>query len=114
MLVPTVALAGQWYKVVHDQLRNVQIRFLSGADGVERWRDQWIWDEVLKDVRVIICTYQVGSRFGQLAFLTSILTMQILLDALVHSFISMSKLALVVFDEGVASTFTPSRMVAFT
>lgn len=86
VLVPTVALACQWYEVIKDQLPAVreQTRFLSGADGVERWRDQWIWDEVLKDIRVVVCTYQI------------------LLDALVHGFISMSKLALLVFDEGAA------------
>ena len=61
----------------------VQVRFLSGADGVERWHDQWIWDEVLKDVRVLVCAYKI------------------LQDALTHGFISMSKLALLVFDEGI-------------
>ena len=59
VLVPTVALAAQWNNVIAAQLPSVQVKFLSGADGVDRWRDQWIWDEVLSNVRVVVCTYQV-------------------------------------------------------
>lgn len=59
VLVPSVALVTQWNNVISAQLPSVQIRPLSGADGVDRWRDQGIWDEVLKDIRVVICTYQV-------------------------------------------------------
>lgn len=59
VLVPTVALAAQWNDVISAQLPSVQVRFLSGSDGVDRWQDQWIWDEVLSNVRVVVCTYQV-------------------------------------------------------
>lgn len=59
VLVPTVALAAQWNSVIAAQLPSVQVKFLSGADGVDRWRDQWIWDEALSNVRVVVCTYQV-------------------------------------------------------
>ncbi len=45
--------------MISAQLPTIQSRFLSGADGVDRWSDQWIWDEFLHEVRVVICTYQV-------------------------------------------------------
>jgi hypothetical protein len=60
----------------------VQIKFLSGADGVDRWTEQSLWDGVLKNVRVVVSTYQI------------------LLDALTHAFVKMETLALIVFDEG--------------
>lgn len=94
VLVPTVALAAQWNNVISAQLPSVQVRFLSGADGVDRWRDQWIWDEVLANVRVVVCTYQI------------------LLDTLIHGFIHMSNLALIVFDEGtVAASVTSTGIM---
>ena len=76
------SLAAQWYDVVSAQLPYIQTKFLSGADGVDRWRDQCTWDDCLQDVRIIVCTYQI------------------LLDALIHGFIPMSSLALLIFDEG--------------
>ncbi|KAL8797188.1 MAG: hypothetical protein Q9195_000655 [Heterodermia aff. obscurata] len=63
VLVPTVALAAQWYNVVSAQLPAISVRFLSGADGVDRWGDKWIWDEFLQGVRVVVCTYQVLRDF---------------------------------------------------
>ena len=98
--MPTVALAAQWNNVISAQLPSVQTRFLSGADGVDRWQDQWIWDEVLKDIRVVICTYQVRLFWETSLLYVQTLTDQILLDALIHGFIHMSGLALIVFDEG--------------
>ena len=55
---------------------------LSGRDDVDRWTDQKTWDDVLANVRIVLSTYQV------------------LLDALTHGFVKMSKLALLIFDEG--------------
>lgn len=45
--------------MISAQLPAIQSRFLSGADGVDHWSEQWIWDEFLQEVRVVVCTYQV-------------------------------------------------------
>lgn len=58
-LVPTVALAEQQHNALSTQLPSHQCRLLSGADGVEKWSDKSIWDDVLRDVRIVVCTYQV-------------------------------------------------------
>ncbi len=55
---------------------------LSGADNVDTWSDNRIWDDYLNNVRVVVSTYQV------------------LLDAITHAFVKMSQLCLIVFDEG--------------
>jgi ERCC4-related helicase len=60
----------------------VQIKFLSGADGVDRWTEQTLWDSILSNVDVVVSTYQI------------------LADALSHGFVKMESLALIVFDEG--------------
>jgi superfamily II DNA/RNA helicase len=44
--------------------------------------EQSLWDAVLKNVKVVVSTYQI------------------LLDALTHGFVRMESLALIVFDEG--------------
>jgi hypothetical protein len=49
---------------------------------VDRWTEQHLWDSVLKNVKVVVSTYQI------------------LLDALTHAFVRMEDLALIVFDEG--------------
>lgn len=54
---------------------------------MERWTDQSTWNEALLNQRIIISTEAV------------------LLDALAHAFVKMSKIALLIFDEG---TFLPS------
>lgn len=45
--VPTVALALQQHKALSTQLSAYQARVLSGADKVEFWSEQWIWDDIL-------------------------------------------------------------------
>lgn len=60
----------------------MQIKFLSGADGVDRWTEQSLWDSILSNVRVVVSTYQI------------------LADALTHGFVKIDSLALIVFDEG--------------
>jgi len=55
---------------------------LSGQDATEHWSDQAIWDGVLENARIILSTHAI------------------LLDALTHGFVKMSKLALIIFDEG--------------
>ncbi|KAI9776190.1 MAG: Dicer-like protein 2 [Geoglossum umbratile] len=80
-LAPTVSLCQQQYTVICSQLPALQTRFLSGADNVDRWNNQAIWDGVLKNVRVVVSTHQV------------------LYDALAHGFVRLKELALLVFDE---------------
>ncbi|KAL8749859.1 MAG: hypothetical protein Q9184_006637, partial [Pyrenodesmia sp. 2 TL-2023] len=81
-LAPHVELATQQAKVIAAQIPSVQTRLLTGADGVEHWGEQWIWDEILRGIRIVISTHQV------------------LLDALIHGFVQMARLSLLVFDEG--------------
>lgn len=57
------------------------MKLLTGNDHVDTWSAD-IWETILDDVRVVVSTYQV------------------LLDALCHAFISIDRLALIVFDEG--------------
>ncbi|KAL9612236.1 MAG: hypothetical protein Q9167_003149 [Letrouitia subvulpina] len=80
-LAPNVALATQQAKAIMDHIPSIQSRVLVGADGVDRWTNQWVWDQVLDGIRVVTSTYQV------------------LLDALVHGFVRMMRLSLIVFDE---------------
>jgi ERCC4-related helicase len=81
-LAPTVALSLQQHEVITSQILSVKTKILTGLDNVDRWTDQGIWDKVLKDIRVVVSTYAV------------------LADALGHGFVRMSRLALLVFDEG--------------
>ncbi|KAK2625820.1 hypothetical protein QTJ16_005132 [Diplocarpon rosae] len=81
-LAPTVALSAQQFGYISSQITSVQSKFLSGADGVDRWTAQSHWDAVLKNIKIVVSTYQI------------------LLDALTHGFVLMESLALIVFDEG--------------
>ena len=58
-LAPHVALADQQHNVLAKYLPGFQTRLLTGADGVEHWSEQRIWDEVLYNVRIVVSTYQV-------------------------------------------------------
>ncbi|KAM3419088.1 hypothetical protein BST61_g5039 [Cercospora zeina] len=80
-LTPSRTLAEQQYKVLNTELSAYGVRLLTGADGVEKWTDQQLWDAVFTNVRVIVATLAV------------------LRDALVHAFVTISRLALCVFDE---------------
>ncbi|CZS99458.1 related to Dcl-2 dicer RNA helicase/RNAseIII CAF [Rhynchosporium agropyri] len=80
-LAPTVALCEQQNSYITAQVSQVQSKFLSGADNVDRWTKQEHWDAVLKNVRIVVSTYQI------------------LLDALSNGFIPMKSLALIIFDE---------------
>lgn len=81
-LAPTVSLCAQQHEYIQSQISSVQVKFLSGNDGVDRWTHHTHWDAILKDVKIVVSTYQI------------------LLDALSHGFVRMEKLALIVFDEG--------------
>lgn len=59
-LAPHVELATQQAKAIATQIPSVQTRLLIGADGVEHWKAQWIWDKVLDGIQIVISTHQVG------------------------------------------------------
>src|SRR3954465_672399 len=80
-LVPTVALADQQRDVLTTQIPNLKSRLLCGADGVDTWTNQQIWDEVLYEIRVVVSTYQI------------------LFDAVSHGFVRLQSLSLIVIDE---------------
>lgn len=81
-LAPSVALAEQQAQVLSDHLPAYRLRTLLGADGVEKWTDQGIWDALLANVSVMVSTPAV------------------LADALSHGFLNMRRLSLCIFDEG--------------
>lgn len=80
-LTTTVALANQHHRAVSGQLPAYQARVLSSACKCELWSEQWIWDEMLKGIRIVVSTYEI------------------LREALVHGFVQMNQLALLVYDE---------------
>ena len=85
-LAPTVALCTQKHGVISLQLPAARTRLLIGSDNVDRWSEQRIWDAALKDVQIVVSTHAV------------------LADALSHGFVRISKLALLIFDEGKPGT----------
>lgn len=68
--------------MLKSQIRAVQIKILFGEDGIETWSDVATWNKFLKNVRVVVSTYQV------------------LLEAVSHAFVRLERLSLLVFDEG--------------
>ena len=68
--------------MVSQQLPAFQSRIITGADKVDYWSSQEIWDAVLENIRIVVSTPQV------------------LLDALTHAFVRLDQIALLVFDEG--------------
>ncbi|KAF2463456.1 dicer-like protein 2 [Lindgomyces ingoldianus] len=80
-LAPTVTLCNQQLQAFQSHLPAYGIQALTGNDGVEHWSDQNTWDSALKNTRIVLSTHQV------------------LLDALTHAFITMNRLALIIFDE---------------
>ncbi|KAI1083944.1 hypothetical protein F5B20DRAFT_526111 [Whalleya microplaca] len=80
-LAPTVALGEQQFRVLKSQIPAVQIKLLVGADNIDTWTETRIWDDYLRNVRIMVSTYQV------------------LLDAISHAFVRMDRLSLIVFDE---------------
>ncbi|KKZ62243.1 hypothetical protein EMCG_00410 [[Emmonsia] crescens] len=81
-LAPTVALAEQQHNNISQQLSAYQTKILLGADRLNYWSNKKIWDDkILLNIRIVVSTPQV------------------LLDAMTHAFVSMSRIALLVFDE---------------
>ncbi|KAG6039717.1 hypothetical protein E4U41_002156 [Claviceps citrina] len=79
-LAPTVALCSQQFDVIRLQVAAVPMKLLTGQENVDTWSPA-IWKTILRDVRIVVSTYQV------------------LLDALCHSFVKMDRISLIVFDE---------------
>lgn len=80
-LCPGVLLAEQQYNVIRMQLPALPALLLLGSDGVDLWSTQRIWDDVLRNQKIIVSTFQV------------------LLDALKNAFVTMSRLSLLIADE---------------
>ncbi|KAJ4356123.1 Dicer-like protein 2 [Didymosphaeria variabile] len=80
-LAPTVTLCEQQFSVFRSNLPAYETQLLTGNDDVDHWTDQTTWDAVLANVRIVLSTHMI------------------LLDALTHGFVKMSKLALLIFDE---------------
>ncbi|KAK2745698.1 Dicer-like protein 2 [Myotisia sp. PD_48] len=80
-LAPTVPLVEQQYQLISEQLPAFQARKITGADNVDYWSKQKVWDNVLLNIRVVVSTPQV------------------LLDALSNGFIKLSRISLLIFDE---------------
>ncbi|KAI9715190.1 MAG: hypothetical protein M1828_001016 [Chrysothrix sp. TS-e1954] len=87
-LAPRVTLCEQQHGVLMAHLPSYQHRMLTGKDETDLWSDQRLWDASLKDVRVAVSTPQV------------------LLDALTHGYVKMTRLALLIFDEGTGSSWS--------
>ena len=81
-LAPTAALCTQQHSVIEKQIRGVQIKRLIGADNCHTWTEPRIWNDLLRNVRVVVSTHQV------------------LYDAISHAFVRLSRLSLLIFDEG--------------
>lgn len=85
-MTPSRPLSEQQCRVLQEHLPAYHIRLLTGADDVDKWTDQRLWDAFLTGVHVVVGTPAV------------------LADALTHAFVRMSKLSLLVFDEAHRTT----------
>lgn len=81
-VAPSVALSEQHYIRFWQLLPAYQVKLLVGSDKLDKWTDQWHWDTILANVDVVIGTPRV------------------LEEALEHGFVSLTKISLLVFDEG--------------
>ncbi|KAL4980798.1 ATP-dependent helicase dcl2 [Aspergillus desertorum] len=80
-LAPTVALCQQQHRVISHHIPAAKSRTLLGLDKVELWTEQAIWDAALEGIQVVVSTPAV------------------LLDAMTHGFVRLSRLGLIIFDE---------------
>lgn len=100
-----MALCSQQYEIIQSHISLVQVKFLSGADGVDRWTSKSLWDDVLKNIRVSISLFAskivfLWSHVSSKAYKIVVCTYQILLDGLTHGFLQIEDIALIIFDEG--------------
>lgn len=79
-LAPTVLLCAQQRDAIKLEIPSISIRLVTGADNVHTWKAP-TWKSLLDGTQAIVSTYQV------------------LLDALDHAFIKLSRLSLIIFDE---------------
>ncbi|KAJ5553758.1 hypothetical protein N7494_003136 [Penicillium frequentans] len=80
-LVPTKILCSQQLEYLSQYMPAVSMRMLTGDDEVDCWSNQDLWDTALRSMKVVFSTHAV------------------LADALTHGFVSLRRLALIVFDE---------------
>ncbi|KAM7206299.1 hypothetical protein V8F33_000585 [Rhypophila sp. PSN 637] len=78
-LAPTVDLANQQYEVLRAHI--IHSKLICGADNVDAWSTQQVWDALLLNIRLVVSTFQI------------------LFDAVQHSFVRLDSLSLVVIDE---------------
>jgi ERCC4-related helicase len=77
-----VPLAAQQAEVLQQHISSVQLRLITGADNVDSWSEQRVWDDILLNIRIVVSTYQI------------------LFDAISHGFVRLDSLSLIVLDEG--------------
>ncbi|KAK8107781.1 uncharacterized protein PG998_009794 [Apiospora kogelbergensis] len=75
-LAPTIPLCQQQYDTIRTQIPSAQVKVLTGNDNVDAWSDPSIWNAFLRNVNVVVSTYQV------------------LVDAVYHAFVHLSNLTL--------------------
>ncbi|KAL1884331.1 hypothetical protein VTK73DRAFT_25 [Phialemonium thermophilum] len=80
-LASKVVLACQQFDKIKERIPSAQCKLLCGSDDVKTWSNQRTWDAVLQNIQVVVSTYQI------------------LFDAVKHSFVRLSALSLIVFDE---------------
>lgn len=103
-LAPTVTLCQQQHRTLQASFPAVSTRLIVGSDNVECWKTKEIWDDVLRDQRIVVTTHAILS------------------DALFHGFVPMPRLALLIYDEGSNISFMlrqdtkpfSKRTIAFT
>lgn len=82
-IAPTVVLCQQQYLLLERSFPGVGVRLLSGDLADKLWTNKKLWDAIMINTRVIVSTPAV------------------LTDAVhTHAYIHVSKLALIVVDEG--------------
>jgi hypothetical protein len=72
----------QQLQVIRRELPSVSARSITGSDNADLWGTQKKWDCVLGNHRIIVSTHAI------------------LFDALSHGFVTISRLSLLIFDEG--------------
>ena len=67
--------------MISTQLPAFPTKLLLGRDGCDFWSTQSLWQQVLLNIRIVVCTYDILSH------------------ALIHAFVQLRDIALLVFDE---------------
>lgn len=80
-MTPSVVLAYQQHLFLSRQLPAAQFKLITGMNSPEYWKSRQIWDKVLLNIDVVVCTPQI------------------LLEALDYGFVSLQEVSLIVIDE---------------